>query len=143
MNGTRNEDDMSGLAAVVDRRFAEFGRSPELYRKLMLKGPDNANPAYLRNADPSGVSLYGPPLVPGDIVRSYDLAESLFEQVNDAYLAIVARRASQPWTAADEARRDEMRRRWLTDQLFADPFASKVVPFEVGALANMPPELRF
>ena len=29
------------------------------------------------------------------------------------------------------------------DQLFADPFASKVVPFEVGSLANMPPVIGF
>jgi len=29
------------------------------------------------------------------------------------------------------------------EQLFADPFASKVVPFEVGAMSNMPPEIRF
>lgn len=143
MNGTRNDEDMAQLASVVDRRFAQFGKSPELYRKLMLKGPDAADPAYLRRADPSGVSLYGPPLFPGDLARSYELAEGLFEQVNDAYLEIVARRAAQPYTAEDVARRDEMRKRWLTDQLFADPFASKVVPFEVGSLANMPPVIRF
>ena len=43
---------------------------------------------------------------------------------------------AQSYTAEDEARRDEMRKRWLTDQLFVDPFASKVVPFEVGSLVE-------
>ncbi|MEO8225267.1 MAG: hypothetical protein ABI661_10730 [Gammaproteobacteria bacterium] len=143
MNGTRNEQDMAQLAKVVDDRFAKFGTTPGLYRQLMLKGPDKADPNYLRRPDPSGVSLYGPPLFPGDTARSYELAEGLFEQVNDAYLEIVARRAPQSYTPDDEARRDDMRKRWLTDQLFADPFSSKVVPFEVWSLSDMPPVIRF
>jgi coproporphyrinogen III oxidase len=143
MNGTRNEQDMAQLGKVVDDRFAKFGKSPELYRQVMLRGPDKADPAYLRRPDPSGVSLYGPPIFPGDAARSYELAEGLFEQFNDAYLEIVARRAGQSYTAEDEARRDEMRKRWLTDQLFADPFSSKVVPFEVWSLSDMPPVIRF
>ena len=143
MNGTRNEQDMAQLTQVVDERFAKFGKSPELYRKLMMKGPDKANPAYVRHPDPSGVSLYGPPVIPGDMAKSYDLAEGLFEQVNDAYLEFVVRRAKESFTPEDQARQDEMRKRWLTDQLFADPFSSKVVPFEVGSLSNMPPVIRF
>jgi hypothetical protein len=143
MNGTRNEQDMAELQKVVDERFAKYGKSPELYRKLMLKGPDNARPEYLRRPDPAGVSLYGPPMFPDDIAKSYELAEGLFEEVDDAYLRIVARRAKQRFTPQDVARRDEMRKRWLTDQLFADPFSSKVVPYEVWALSDMPPEIRF
>jgi hypothetical protein len=143
MNGTRNEQDMAQLKKVVDERYAKFGKSPELYRQLMLKGPDNARAEYLRRPDPSGVSLYGPPPFPDDIAKSYDLAEGLFEQFDDAYLEILARRARQRYTPEDEARRDEMRRRWLTDQLFADPFSSKVVPYEVWSLSDMPPVIRF
>lgn len=143
MNGTRNEADMAGLARIVDQRFAAFGVDPAPFRQILLKGPANANPAYLRHPDPSGVSLYGPPLVPGDLARSWDLAEGLFEQFDDAYLEIVARRATAPFGPDDEARRDEMRRRWLTDQLFADPFSSRVVPFEVWSLSDMPPTVRF
>ncbi len=143
MNGTRNEQDMAQLAQVVDDRFAKFGKSPELYRKLLLAGPDKSNPAYRRRPDPSGVSLYGPQLFPGDMAKSYELAEGLFEQVNDAYLEMVARRATQSYTVEDVARRDEMRKRWLTDQLFEDPFATRVVPFEVGSLANVPPVIGF
>jgi hypothetical protein len=143
MNGTRNEEDMTALARVVDERFRQFGKSPEPYRRLMLKGPEGADPAYLRQPDPSGVSLYGPPVFPGDVARSFDLAEGLFEQVTDVWLEIVRRRSAQPFTAEDVARRDAMRKRWLTDQLYADPFASRIVPFEVGWLANMPPEIRF
>ena len=63
--------------------------------------------------------------------------------MNDTYLEILARRAKQSYTAEDETRRDDMRKRWLTDQLFVDPFSSKVVPFEIGSLSNMPPTIRF
>ncbi len=143
MNGTRNTEDMAQLGKVVDDRFAKFGRSPLLWHKLILQPPPDTDPKYRREPDPSGVSLYGPPTFPGDVAKSYDLAEGLFEQVNDAYLEILARRAAQPYTAEDEARRDDMRQRWLTDQLFVDPFSTKVVPFEVGSMANMPPTIRF
>jgi hypothetical protein len=36
-----------------------------------------------------------------------------------------------------------MRKRWLVDQLFSDPFASELVPFEVWSLANVPPTINF
>ena len=143
MNGTRNEQDMAQLTKVVDDRYAKFGKSPELYRKMMMQGPQDADPKFKRRPDPSGVSLYGPPAFPEDIAKTYDLAEGLFEQFDDAYLEIVARRAKQSYTPEDEARRDEMRKRWLTDQLFSDPLSSKVVPFEVWSLSDMPPTVRF
>ena len=36
-----------------------------------------------------------------------------------------------------------MRRRWLEDQLFADTFSMKVVPYEVWSFANQAPTVRF
>jgi hypothetical protein len=36
-----------------------------------------------------------------------------------------------------------MRKSWLIDQLFSDPFASKIVPFEVWATANVAPTVKF
>jgi hypothetical protein len=143
MNGTRNEEDMAQLKKVVDDRFAKFGKDPALFHKLIMQGPENTDATYRRQPDPSGVSLYGPQTFPGDVAKSYDLAEGLFEQVNDVYLEILARRAKQSYTPEDEARRDVMRKRWLTDQLFVDPFSSKIVPFEVGSMSNMPPTIRF
>lgn len=143
MNGTRNEQDMAQLTKVVDDRYAKFGKSPELYRRMMMQGPQDADPRFKRRPDPSGVSLYGPPAFPEDIAKTYELAEGLFEQFDDAYLEIVARRAKQRYTPEDEARRDEMRKRWLTDQLFSDPLTSKVVPYEVWSLSDMPPMIRF
>lgn len=82
-------------------------------------------------------------MFPGDVARSYEFIEALFERFVDEYFEIVARRASDRYTAEDLARQDEMRKRWLIDQLFSDPFASALVPFEVWSLANVPPVVKF
>jgi arylsulfatase A-like enzyme len=52
-------------------------------------------------------------------------------------------RADDDFSAADIVAQDEMRRRWMIDQLFSDPFASKIVPFDVWSFANMPPIIKF
>jgi hypothetical protein len=143
MNGTRVEADMQALTKVVDTHFAERDRNPAVYRSLIVKGTDDTVAAFRRRPDPSGVSFYGPPVFPGDVARSYDLIESLFEKFTDAYLDLVPKRAGAAVTADDVARQDFMRKTWLIDQLYSDPFASQLVPFEVWSLANVAPTVRF
>jgi coproporphyrinogen III oxidase len=143
MNGTRIEDDMQALTRVVDTHFAARDRNPAIYRRLIVKGTDDTVATFRRKPDPSGVSFYGPPVFPGDVARSYDLIEELFGKFTDAYLDLVAERAGSAVTADDVRRQEEMRKRWLVDQLFSDPFASELVPFEVWSLANVPPTIRF
>jgi len=143
MNGSRVEEDMQALTTVVDTHFAGHDKSPGVYRSLIVKGTDDTITAFRRRPDPSGVSFYGPPVFPGDVARSCEFIESLFEKFTDAYLDLIARRSGAAFTAEDVARQDAMRRRWLVDQLFSDPFASKLVPFEVWSLANVPPTVRF
>lgn len=143
MNGTRIDEDMEGLARVVDRHFERHDRDPALYRKLMMKGTHETNAEFRRRPDPAGVSFYGPPVFRGDVAQSYAFIETLFEAFTDEYLDIVARRADDEYTAQDVERQDEMRKRWLIDQLYSDPFASQLVPFEVWSLANVPPVIKF
>ena len=38
---------------------------------------------------------------------------------------------------------EENAQRWLIDQLFSDPFASEIVPFDVWSFANVPPVIKF
>ena len=143
MNGTRIDEDMAALSVLVDSRFASYGRNPGVYRSLIVKGTADTITEFRRRPDPSGVSFYGPPVFPGDVARSYELIEGLFEKFTDAYLDLIPRRTGMTVTADDVARRDAMRKRWLVDQLYSDPFASKLVPFEVWSLANVPPTVRF
>ena len=98
---------------------------------------------FRRRPDPSGVSFYGPPVFPGDVARSYELIEGLFEKFTDTYLDLVRKHAGSAVTADDQRLQAAMRKRWLVDQLYSDPFASKLVPFEVWSLANVPPTVTF
>ncbi len=143
MNGTRNAGDMAILKAVTDAHFAKFGKDPTLYRRLIMKGTQDTVTEFRRRPDDSGVSFYGPPVFPGDTAQSYEFIAGLFEQFTGTYLDLVSRRARDAWTPADLAAQDAMRKRWLIDQLFSDPFASKLVPFEVWWLANVPPVIKF
>jgi coproporphyrinogen III oxidase len=143
MNGTRVDEDMAALTGVVDDHFASHGRNPGIYRSLIVKGTEDTISEFRRRPDPSGVSFYGPPVFPGDVARSYEFIEGLFGKFTDAYLDLIPRRTGAPVTAEDVARQDAMRKRWLVDQLYSDPFASKLVPFEVWSLANVPPTVRF
>lgn len=143
MNGTRNAEDMDYLTRVVDEHFAAYDRSPKLYRRLMVKGTEDTKAEFRRIPDASGVSFYGPPVFPQSVAKSYDLVEGLFTKFNDAYLDIVERRSNQPFTAEDTARFHAMQKRWLVDQLYSDPFASELVPFDVWSFANVPPLIRF
>ena len=143
MNGTRNDEDMQALTRVVDDQFASCGKKPDLYRNLIVKGTDDTVSEFRRRPDPSGVSFYGPPIFPGDVGRSYQLVETLFEKFTDAYLELIPKHARSVVTAEDISEQSRTRKRWLVDQLFSDPFASKLVPFEVWSLANVPPTVEF
>lgn len=143
MNGTRNADDMAALKGVTDAHFAKYGKDPTLYRKLIVKGTDDTVQDFRRRPDDSGVSFYGPPVFPGDTAKTYQFVAELFDQFTGAYLDLVAKRAKDAYGPADLVAQDAMRKRWLMDQLFSDPFASKLVPFEVWSLANTPPVIKF
>ncbi len=143
MNGTRNAEDMAAIKAMVDAHFARYGRDPKVYRYLMVKGTDETISDFRRRPDDAGVSFYGPPVFPGDTAQSYQFVSELFDQFVGAYLDLIDKRAKQPVTPADITAKEAMEKRWLIDQLYSDPFASKLVPFEVWSLANVPPTVRF
>jgi hypothetical protein len=143
MNGTRVDADMQRLGGVVDRYFTAAGRDPAIYRKLMVKGTDETIADFRRRPDPAGVSFYGPPVFPGDVARSYAFIEGLFDEFTGAYLDLAELHRADAGTPADQLAQDAMRKRWLVDQLFSDPFAKELVPFEVWSTANVPPVVRF
>ena len=89
------------------------------------------------------MSFYGPPVFPGDPEASIKFIAGLYDLFVDEFVDITIERADEPFTAADIAAQDQMRRQWLIDQLFSDPFASKIVPFEIWSFANVPPVIKF
>ncbi len=143
MNGTRNAEDMAAIKSMVDAHFTKYGRDPKVYRYLMVKGTEDTVADFRRRPDDAGVSFYGPPVFPGDTRKSFEFVSELFDQFVGAYLDLIEQRAKQPYTPADLLAKETMEKRWLVDQLYSDPFASKLVPFEIWSLANVPPTIRF
>jgi coproporphyrinogen III oxidase len=141
--GTRIEEDIEILHELVDAHFTTYQKDPAIYRELMCKGTEDTVAQFRRKPSCSGVSFYGPPVYRGDTEKSYAFIEALFDQFVDAYLDITENRADDAYSDADIAAQDDMRKRWLIDQLFSDPYASAVVPFQAWFMANVPPVIKF
>jgi coproporphyrinogen III oxidase len=143
MPGTRIKDDIQILHELVDKHFAEHEKDPKLYRRLMCKGTEDTVAEFRRKPSCSGVSFYGPPVYRGDTENSYLFIEELFDEFVNAYLDIAEKRANDDFSEADLVAQDEMRKRWLIDQLYSDPYASKLVPYQAWFMANVPPIIKF
>jgi coproporphyrinogen III oxidase len=143
MPGTRVDEDLAMLKQLTDDYFAKSDKDPTLYRKLICKGTHDTIAEFRRKPACSGVSFYGPPVYRTDPEASIRFIAGLFDEFVGAYLTTVSKRMSQSYTPADLKAQDDMRRRWLIDQLYSDPFASKIVPFEVWSFANVPPTIKF
>ena len=89
-----------------------------------------------------GASFYARPAF-READKNFDFVSKTFVAFTDAYMDDVELRKDQDVTDKDIAAQDEMRKRWLIDQLFSDPFASAIVPFEVWSMANVPPIIKF
>ncbi len=143
MPGTPVDVDLARLKQLTDDYFAKHDKDPALYRRLICKGTEDTIFEFRRKPACSGVSFYGPPVYRGDPEASIRFIIGLFDEFVGAYMDIVTERADDAFTEADLVAQEEMRRRWLIDQLFSDPFASKIVPFEVWSFANVPPVITF
>ena len=143
MPGTRIEEDIARWGKVVDDHFTAAGKDPALYRELVCKGTEETISEFRRKPSCAGVSFYGPPVFRDDPRASYDFISGLYDKFVGTYLDIVEDRQDDPFTAEDVAAQDAMRRQWLIDQLFSDPFASAIVPFEVWSMANVAPVVKF
>jgi coproporphyrinogen III oxidase len=143
MPATKIAEDLDYLKELTDAYFAEADKDPSLYRRLMCKGTEDTVFEFRRKPACSGVSFYGPPVYRGSTEDSLKFIAGLYDEFVGAYVDITEKRADQAYSEADLLAQDEMRKRWLIDQLFSDPFASAIVPFEVWSFANVPPVIKF
>ena len=77
-----------------------------------------------------------------DLVKTGDTSYCFIGEWS-SYMDIVERRARDPFTEEDLRAQDAMRKRWLMDQVFSDPYSSIEIPFEVHTLWNAAPRVRF
>ena len=141
--GTRVDEDLNMLKTLTDEHFAAHDKEPALYRRLICKGTEDTNAEWRRKPACVGASFYGPPVYRDDVEKSYIFIEEMYDKFTDAYVDTIVKRANDPVTEADIAAQEEMRLRWLEDQLFSDPFASGLVPWKAWTFANMPPVVKF
>jgi coproporphyrinogen III oxidase len=143
MPGVHIEEDLALLKKVTNDYFARYDKDHAIYRRLISKGTHDTVAEFRRRPASSGVSFYGPPVYPDDPEASIKFIAGLFDEFTGIYMDIVRDRADDPFSEADLLAQEDMRRRWLIDQLFSDPFAAKIVPFDVWSFANVPPVIRF
>ena len=143
MPGTRIPEDLEFLKQTTDNYFAKHNADNALYRELVCKGTEDTIEYWRRRPSCSGVSFYGPPVFRDSGERSYMFIKGMFTEFVDAYMQLVEKRMDDSFSEEDVLAQETMRHRWLIDQLFSDPFASKIVPFEVWSAANVPPTIKF
>ena len=143
MPGTRIPEDLEFLKQTTDDYFAKHNADNALYRELVCKGTEDTIEYWRRRPSCSGVSFYGPPVFKDSGERSYMFIKGMFTEFVDAYMQLVEKRMDDSFSEEDILAQETMRHRWLIDQLFSDPFASKIVPFEVWSAANVPPTIKF
>ena len=143
MPGTRIPEDLEFLKQTTDDYFAKHNADTALYRRLVCKGTEDTIEYWRRRPSCSGVSFYGPPVFRDSGEKSYMFIKGMFSEFVDAYMQLVEKRMDDSFTKEDILAQETMRHRWLIDQLFSDPYASKIVPFEVWSAANVPPTIKF
>ncbi len=143
MPGTRIPEDLEFLKQTTDDYFAENNADTALYRRLVCKGTEDTIEYWRRRPSCSGVSFYGPPVFRDSGEKSYMFIKGMFTEFVDAYMQLVEKRMDDSFSEEDVLAQETMRHRWLIDQLFSDPYASKIVPFEVWSAANVPPTIKF
>ena len=143
MPGTRVESDLNYLKKVTDEYFKRNNADPSLYRRLVCKGTEETIEEFRRKPSCSGVSFYGPPVFRESGEKSYRFIKGMYSEFVDAYFETIEQRMNDPYTEEDLLAQEKMRKSWLIDQLFSDPFASKIVPFQVWATANVAPTVKF
>jgi len=144
MPATRIEEDLAHLKQTMDDVYAKYGIDDTPRRRLSPDSHSDDDPGarWRRRSAGVGGSFYGYPML-SVTEENYSFMTEAYEGFVDAYLTQVEMRKDDAYGAEDLAAQDAMRRNWLEDQLFADPYSKSIVPYEVWSLANVPPTVKF
>jgi len=136
--GTWIDEDIAHMKKVVDDHFEAHGHDVEKYRSILYKDyhKDKLKAACI------GAAFYVRPMLEINDVNM-EFVQQAQKKFIDAYLEILDQRKDEAFTEADLKNQAGMRRRWLEDHLFSDPFTMYVVPYEVWSFADAPPVVAF
>ena len=75
--------------------------------------------------------------------REIEFIAEAFDTFTTTYFNLIEKGHNDPFTEQDLIAQNRVRKAWLVDQLFSDPYARKIVPFEIWSFTNVAPEIRF
>lgn len=136
--GTWIAEDIEYMKAAVDQAFEKHDKDIVHYRKMLDRGyhKDTLKAACI------GAAFYLPPMLEINS-DNLDFIQEAHESFVNAYLDVLDKRKDEPFSEADLKNQAGMRKRWLEDHLFSDPFTMYVVPYEVWSFADAPPTVSF
>ena len=140
--GATPAEDLAMLKATMDRVYERYGVDPEPHRKMSCEGTGGEVSARRRKPACVGGSFYGRDMmVIND--RNFRFMTEAYREFLVAYLDLIEKNKDLPYRPEDLAKQDFMRRNWLEDRFYSDPYTGNVVPYEVWSLSTLPPEVKF
>ena len=138
-----SEEDLAYLKGVMDEVYEKYGVDGEPHRKLSCRGSEREDVGgYRRKPACVGGSFYGRNMM-SVTEENFRFMTEAYERFLDAFLTLVDKNKDMPYTAEDLAAQDAMRRNWLEDRLFSDPYTTSVTPYEIWSLSTLPPVVKF
>jgi len=142
--GAFREEDLAMLKAALDEVSEKHGVDIEPLRDRVCAGTEMAVDAkFRRRLACVGASFFGFPMLAVNEENFLYVTEA-YDRFVETFLMLVDKRKDEPFTDDHIAKQDAMRRNWLEDQLFADPYAaSGITPYEVWSTSFSPPVVKF
>lgn len=141
MKAAQKPEDLALFDERITAVFRKHGVDREKYRGKGCSQKREGFWKYYRPGTCTGVSMYGPDMLADE--PHFQLVSDLYRTAVDTYFELVQKPERQPYTAADLAAQDAMRKGWLEDQLFWDVLAKKFVPYEAWSAVNAPPVVKW
>ena len=139
LEGPKNPAEIDVIRARMDAVMKKHGEDAKPYRDRVLRKRED-NP-YRRHPAGAGFTLLPPP-ERAITEKTQAMVQDAFTTMLDAFLDLLEKQKDLPVTAEDIAAQEAMRKNWLEDQLFSDPFSGKLVPYSVWGLSNAPPTVK-
>jgi coproporphyrinogen III oxidase len=143
LSGANRDEDLAALKVAMDQVFAEHGADAALYRARLCGGSGMAIHRTRRKTDCAGLSFQGMPMLEAT-EENFELVTGAFDRFLDAYFTLIERRRDEPYSEAETAAQQTMRREYFEYNLTSDLFfSSGYPPFEVWSLVVAPPTVSF
>jgi coproporphyrinogen III oxidase len=139
--GASPAEDLEFLKQTMDAVFEKHGVDGTLHRKMSCEGTEGEGERRRKPACVGG-SFYGRDMMSVS-EETFDFMTEAYSNFLEAYLSLIEKRRDDTFTASDLSLQDAMRRNWLEDRFFSDPFTGNVVPYEVWSLSTLPPAVKF